>query len=282
MTLPLYGVTVVSFRQAAPAPFATRQLADLGARVLQYEAGLRSVTGDAEPARVGISVASICAGMYLYPGVFTALLRRGHSGEGATLEVSMLEAPGEWMSQALHYAVGSGSQPLRSGPRHASIAPYGPYITTDGTIFLAIQNNREWALLRSEVLGDAELADDPHFAHNVERVTNRSELDRIIAAITCQSSVAAGGELLDGAGIANARMRDMLEFTTHPQLTARRTVANHRAAGRSHHRGARPAGHHDRRRMGAGRRACLGRAHRRRPCRDRHRHPQPMSHRSSY
>ena len=328
MTLPLHGLTVVAFEQAVAAPFATRQLADLGARVikverpdgdfardydrsvdgqssyfvwlnrgkesvtldlkspsgleaarrlvtkadvvvqnlapgalarlglgaettraarpslihaslsgygmggpyeqrkaydllLQCEAGLLSVTGGDEPAKVGISVADICAGMYLYSGVLTALLRRHTSGEGSTLEVSMLEALGEWMLQPMLYARGSGAQSPRSGPRHATIAPYGPFATTDGIVFLAVQSNREWALLSERLLGDSDLASRPEFIDNTARVANRDLLDAVIESVTSTMTSDQLIAKLDLIGIANARMRDMLEFADHPQLAAR-------------------------------------------------------------
>lgn len=199
-------------------PYDQKKAYDL---LLQCEAGLLSVTGDADPVKVGISVADISAGMYLYSGILTALLRRQMTGEGATLEVSMLEALGEWMSQPMHYAVGSGVQPARSGPRHATIAPYGPFPTSDGTVFLGVQNNREWALLCRNLLGDAGLATQPEYADNPARVANRAALDELIADVTRTMTSAQLAAALEKMGIANARMRDMFDFADHPQLAAR-------------------------------------------------------------
>ena len=136
-SLPLAGITVVSLEQAVAAPFATRQL---------------SVTGSPEhPAKVGVSIADICAGMYAYTGILTALLHRGSTGVGDVLEISMLEALGEWMSQPYFYAEYGGNPPSRSGAQHASIAPYGPFTVADGTVFFGIQNDREWAIFCDRV-----------------------------------------------------------------------------------------------------------------------------------
>jgi itaconate CoA-transferase len=199
-------------------PYETRKAYDL---LLQCEAGLLSVTGGEEAAKVGISVADICAGMYLYSGILAALVRRGISGEGATLEVSMLEALGEWMAQPLGYAMGSGAQPPRSGPRHATIAPYGPFDTADGTVFLAVQSNREWAKLAEQLLDRPELVRDARFANNTERVANRPELEDAVGAVTATMTSDELVATLDRIGIANARLRDMHEFADHPQLAAR-------------------------------------------------------------
>ena len=105
-------------------PYRDRKAYDL---LVQAEAGLLSITGTPdEPVKVGISVADIAAGMYAYSGILTALLMRARTGAGTVVEVSMLEALGEWMSYPLYYAFG-GTPPRRSGARHAVIAPYGPF-----------------------------------------------------------------------------------------------------------------------------------------------------------
>ncbi|WP_336713794.1 CaiB/BaiF CoA transferase family protein [Arthrobacter sp. USHLN218] len=328
-TLPLQGITVVSLEQAVAAPFATRQLADLGARVIkverdsgdfargydekvngmasyfvwlnrgkesvcldlksdeglaalkslvggadvfvqnlapgavermglgpdeavalnpslihvsvsgygrggsyetkkaydllvQCEAGLLSVTGTAEePAKVGISIADICAGMYAYSGILTALYQRKDTGRGDVLEISMLEALAEWMGQPYFYAQYGGVQQPRTGAQHATIAPYGPFATADGTVFFSIQNEREWAKFCATVLGRPGLAEDPRFMNNSLRVANRPELHEVINAVLSGLGTAEALARLDAAGIANAQMRDMHEFAEHPQLAAR-------------------------------------------------------------
>ena len=95
---------------------------------MQCEAGLLSVTGTPDmPAKAGISVADIAAGMYAFSGVLTALYERERTGAGTSIEVAMLDALGEWMSQPYLYSVYGGEPPRRTGARHASISPYGPY-----------------------------------------------------------------------------------------------------------------------------------------------------------
>jgi itaconate CoA-transferase len=327
--LPLEGITVVSLEQAVAAPFATRQLADLGARVIkverdtgdfargydtkvhgmasyfvwlnrskesivldlksesglavlrelvsradvlvqnlapgaverlglgpdealalnpklihasisgygrggsyeqkkaydllvQCEAGMLSVTGTPEsPAKVGVSIADICAGMYTYSGILTALLQRASTGRGDVLEVSMLEALGEWMAQPYFFAEYGGAPPARSGAQHASIAPYGPFAAADGTVFFGIQNEREWAKFCSGVLEQPELAADPRFAGNALRVDNREALHEAINATLSRMPASEVLARLDAAGVANAQLRDMHEFSAHPQLAER-------------------------------------------------------------
>jgi itaconate CoA-transferase len=204
----------------AGGPYTTKKAYDL---LVQCEAGVVSITGTPEtPAKVGISVADIAAGMYAYSGILTALLRRHRTQEGATIEISMLEALAEWMGFPMYYGLYSGNPPQRTGASHAAIAPYGPFECGDGKqVFLGIQNEREWAVFCERVLGKSELTDDPRFATNSQRVEHRAELtDEIHAVFGALSSEEAVARL-DDAAIANARLRDMLELAEHPQLEAR-------------------------------------------------------------
>ena len=200
-------------------PYADKKAYDL---LVQCEAGLLSVTGTPEaPCKAGISVADIAAGMYAYSGVLTALYERERTGRGSSFEVSLLDALGEWMSQPYYYTVYGGRDPRRTGARHASISPYGPYRVRGGQVFLGLQNDREWAVLCKKVLGRPDLTADERFATNPDRVAHDAELTAIIEAAL---GALAPGEVvarLDEADIASARLRTPAEFAAHPQLEAR-------------------------------------------------------------
>jgi itaconate CoA-transferase len=201
-------------------PYRHKKAYDL---LVQCEAGLLSVTGTPEePAKAGISVADIAAGMYAYSGILAALYERERTGEGTSLDVAMLDALGEWMSQPFYYSVYGGQPARRTGARHASISPYGPYAAAGGEqVFLGLQNEREWAVLCEKILGRPDLVADDRFAANPDRVAHHDELTPIIeealAAIPARDLATA----LDEAGIANARLRTPAEFAAHPQLRAR-------------------------------------------------------------
>lgn len=200
-------------------PYSEKKAYDL---LVQCEAGLVSITGTPEsPSKVGISIADIAAGMYAYSGVLSALIQRGRTGAGQVLEVSMLEALAEWMGHPYFYARYGGEAPLRTGASHATIAPYGPFACADGSVFLAVQNEREWERFCREVLLRADLADYQRFAGNANRVGNRADLQSAIEptfALLPREEVLAR---LDAAGIANAELRDMHGLAEHPQLSAR-------------------------------------------------------------
>ena len=133
----------------------------------------------------------------------------------------MLDALGEWMTQPYLFSVYGGEPPRRTGARHASISPYGPYAAADAQIFLGLQNEREWAVLCREILGRPELISDPRFATNTDRVVNDEQLTLVIETALGQLAAKEIEERLDRAGIANARLRTPAEFAAHPQLAAR-------------------------------------------------------------
>ncbi len=200
-------------------PYRQKKAYDL---LVQCEAGLLSVTGTPDtPAKAGISVADIAAGMYAFSGVLTALYERERTGVGTSVEVAMLDALGEWMSQPYYYSVYGGQPPRRTGARHASISPYGPYAAAGGQVFLGLQNEREWAVLCRQILGRPELIDDARFATNPDRVANDEQLTPIIEAALAGIPADQLATRLDAAGIANARLRTPAEFAEHPQLAAR-------------------------------------------------------------
>jgi itaconate CoA-transferase len=200
-------------------PYASKKAYDL---LIQCEAGLVSVTGTAdEPCKAGISVADIAAGMYAYSGVLTALYERERTGRGSSFEVSMLDALGEWMTQPYYYNAYGDQQAGRTGSHHASIAPYGPYATREGHVFLGVQNDREWAVLCERILSRPELISDGRFATNPERVAHRTELTPIIEEAFSSLMPDEAMAELNAAGIACARLRTPTEFGAHPQLAAR-------------------------------------------------------------
>jgi itaconate CoA-transferase len=201
-------------------PYRDKKAYDL---LVQCEAGLVSITGTPEgPSKVGIAVADIAAGMYAYSGILAALFRRERTGEGAAIEVSLFEALAEWMGFPAYYAMYGGKEPPRSGARHASIAPYGPFGCADGeVVFFGIQNDREWRRFCDSVLGRPEVAGDELFENNSRRVENREALEEEISAVFGELSSDEAVEKLERAGIANARMRTVRDLLEHPQLAAR-------------------------------------------------------------
>ncbi|PTL38560.1 carnitine dehydratase [Alkalicoccus saliphilus] len=191
--------------------------------LIQCEAGAVSVTGTEEtPSKAGISIADIAAGMYAYSGIMAAVIARSVSGKGTHLDISMLEALGEWMGYPLYYAGYGGSEPKRTGASHATIYPYGPFTTGEGKqVFLGIQNDREWKAFCSRVIGKPELAEEELFSTNALRVKNQEELALVIASVFEKMTAEELTEKLDEMKIANAKLNTMKDFMEHPQLKER-------------------------------------------------------------
>jgi itaconate CoA-transferase len=204
----------------ADGPYRDRKAYDL---LIQSEAGFLSVTGTPEePVKAGPSIADIAAGMYAYTNILAALLERGRTGRGRHIDVSMLEALTEWTSYPLYYAFDGAAPPPRTGAAHATIYPYGPFPTGDGgTVMLGLQNEREWVNFCDVVLQRPELATDPRFVGNANRVAERDALRALIVAAFALLSTPAVLERLETAKIANARVNTMHDVWAHPQLAAR-------------------------------------------------------------
>ncbi|MFJ6845790.1 CaiB/BaiF CoA transferase family protein [Streptomyces griseoluteus] len=201
-------------------PYADKRAYDM---LVQCEAGLVSVTGTPErPVKAGIPAADIAAAMYAFSGVLAALVRRGATGRGGPVEVSMLEALAEWMGHPLHHTMHGGEPPARTGLAHAVIVPYDSYATADGgRVLLSVQNDREWRRMAELVLEKPELAQDPAYATNAARVAGRERTDALVAGALGALTVGEALARLEAAGIACARIRDLAELAEHPQLSAR-------------------------------------------------------------
>jgi crotonobetainyl-CoA:carnitine CoA-transferase CaiB-like acyl-CoA transferase len=204
----------------ASGPYADKRAYDM---LVQCEAGLVSVTGTpGQPVKAGIPAADIAAAMYAFSGVLAALVRRGTTGRGGPVEVSMLDALAEWMGHPLHHTLHGGTAPARTGLAHAVIAPYDAYPTADGgRVLLSVQNDREWTRLAERVLGQPELGADPAFATNAARVARRERTDALVAKALGALDTDEALARLEDAGIACARLRDVSELAEHPQLAAR-------------------------------------------------------------
>ncbi|MFJ4477534.1 CaiB/BaiF CoA transferase family protein [Streptomyces xanthochromogenes] len=204
----------------AHGPYAHKRAYDM---LVQCEAGLVSVTGTPErPVKAGVPAADIAAAMYAFSGVLAALVRRGTTGRGGPVEISMLEALAEWLGHPLHHVMHGGTEPARTGVAHAVIAPYDAYDTADGgQVLLSVQNDREWRRLAELVLGRPELADDPDFATNAARVAHRTRTDESVAGALAGFTAAEAVARLEAAGIACARINTVADVAAHPQLAAR-------------------------------------------------------------
>jgi len=204
-------------------PYRDKKAYDL---LVQCETGFLSINGTPDQmAKCGLSIVDIAAGMYVLNGILMALYRREKTGEGTAFEVSLFDAMAEWMSYPAYYTRDSGKPLARAGTRHATIAPYGPFIAGDGkTVFFGVQNEREWRNFCERVLDDPAVRLDSRFASNPDRMQNLEALEAMInqcfSAWTSDEVI----DRLEKASIANGRLNTVEEFLAHPQLHERQRI----------------------------------------------------------
>ncbi len=200
-------------------PYRDRKAYDM---LVQAEAGLISVTGTPdEMSKTGIPTSDIAAGMYALTSVLSALFRRATTGVGARVSVAMFDATVEWMGHPMYMRLYGGRQIARAGLGHAAIVPYDKYPTADGDILIGVQNDRGWDTLTRVALDRPDLADDPRYRTNIERVSRRAEVDAAIGAETKRFTTDELDRRLADAGIPAAEIRDLEGVVAHPQLSER-------------------------------------------------------------
>jgi len=202
--------------------------------IAQALGGLMSVTGEAdgEPVRVGNSAADLGAAMWAAIGILAALHARQATGRGEWIDISLLDG----QIASLTYLAGgyfaSGEVPRRYGSAHPSIVPYQALRTGDGHLMVAVGNDALWRRF-APVVGLPELADDPRFATNPQRVANRAELIRLIETALGAKGSSAWAEELARAGIPAGQINSIDAALVHPQVQARDMVltTEHPTAG---------------------------------------------------
>jgi len=197
-------------------PMARQKAYDL---LVQAETGLAGINGTAEgPARVGVSVTDIAAGMTAFQAILQALIGRARTGEGRAIEVSLFHATADWMNVPYLQHRYGGHTPARAGLSHPTIAPYGAFACGDQkAVLFSIQNEREWHSFCAHVLEAPELATKPRFATNPDRVANRGELESLIELAFAAHDREAVIHRLETAGIAYGRLSSLDDLERHPQ-----------------------------------------------------------------
>ena len=201
--------------------------------LVQCESGLASITGTPDaPGRVGVSVCDISTGMTAHAGILEALLERERTGKGRGVAVAMFDTLADWMSVPLMFHELAQKETPRTGLFHSFIVPYGSFPCGDGNeIVLSVQNPREWANFAEFVLGDRALADDPRFASNADRLTNKAELETMIRAAFAKHDRPEMLAILQKGKIASGAVNDVADLSVHPQVdrisieTPKRTVS---------------------------------------------------------
>ncbi|WP_167378753.1 CaiB/BaiF CoA transferase family protein [Mesorhizobium prunaredense] len=188
--------------------------------IVQAETGLCAITGNQQgPARVGVSVCDISAGMTAHSAILLALYHREITGEGTSIQVSLFDSVADWMNVPVLQNDYSGYHTTRAGVKHPSLAPYGAYRCADGKeVIFSVQNDREWVNFCDKFLKQPRLTRAPGFADNMERLGHRAQLDEIIEGRFSELSCHEAMKELEAAGLAYGRLNEVADISKHPHV----------------------------------------------------------------
>lgn len=188
--------------------------------IVQAETGLCSITGTKDgPARVGVSVCDIAAGMSAHSAILQALFKRERTQLGSSIQVSLFDSIADWMNVPVLQHNYSRYETRRSGIHHPSLTPYGAYRCADGyDIVFSVQNDPEWVRFCELVLKAPSLTRDVRFADNMARLSHRQELDVIISQYIGALDITEAMDCLDRAGLAFGRMNSLEAVARHPHV----------------------------------------------------------------
>lgn len=214
----LIGIEISGY--GSGGPLSGKRAYDL---LVQAEAGVCAITGrPGEPAKPGPPYADTSTGLYAAIAALSALADRARTGRGRQVAVSMFDTAVELMGYPLTWTRYTGVDQEPAGMGSPAVAPYGGYPTADGrTVVLGTTNDGEWQRLTRQMLGRDDLAADPRYARNPDRVRHRDELDEVLREWCSGRTLAEVQKAADAAGIGNAVYRTPAEVIMHPHLEAR-------------------------------------------------------------
>lgn len=195
--------------------------------IMQAFVGMMAATGSpgGEPVRVNTSICDIGAAMYANQAVLLALMARQLTGRGQRVEASLLETQVAWL---LYRAVGyfaTGEAPARKlGSAAPHVVPYEAYATADGYLMAGALNDKLYAKMVA-ALGRADLADDPRFVTNHERVANRDALNAELHAVFAARTTEEWVVVLSAAGVPHSPLNSVEDVLNDPQVLAREMIA---------------------------------------------------------
>lgn len=213
-------------------PYRDRAALDL---ILQAESGMISVTGEpgGRGVRCGVSIADLTAGMNATMGILMALRVKEKTGEGQSVDVSMLEGQMSLLGITIGGYLASGSMPEPMGTAYAALYPYQTFRTKTKDFALAVGSEKLWKIF-CPTIGHPELATDPRFRTNIDRTTNATELISTLQAIFLERSYEEWEPLMLKSGIPFGAINNIGQLVEHPQVKARGALVemDHPRAGK--------------------------------------------------
>jgi crotonobetainyl-CoA:carnitine CoA-transferase CaiB-like acyl-CoA transferase len=235
-SLARYGLDYESIRACKPdiiylsltaygqdGPYADRPGYDY---LFQGVGGLMSVTGERDdrpgggPQRCGIALIDLFTGMYSTVAILAALHHRTQTGEGQHIDMALFDTIMAVSAGPLSNYMLSGKVPGRIGNASPSIAPYGVFPTADGELIVASANQSQWVSM-CKAIGRPELASDPRFAKNGDRIANYELMYAELSAVLRTKTRAQWEAILDEAGVPAGPINDYAQALSHPQAAHR-------------------------------------------------------------
>ncbi|MEO6456835.1 MAG: CoA transferase [Chloroflexia bacterium] len=202
--------------------------------VMQGAGGIMSITGEqgGPPAKVGVAIVDLTAGMFALSSILAALRVRDQTGQGQHIDISLFDSHLAWLGNVGSNYLITGKTPARYGNAHPNIVPYQAFETLDGWIIVAVGNDRQWRHF-CKAIDQPELATDPRYTTNDARVTNREVLIPVLASIFEAESSEHWLIRIEAAGVPSGPVNTVAEAIENPRVEARHMVeeVNHPAIG---------------------------------------------------
>ncbi|NEI17449.1 CoA transferase [Rhizobium leguminosarum] len=213
-------------------PYAERTGYDF---LVQAMGGIMSITGESDaaggrPVKVGVGIADVMCGMYATVGILAALRHRDRSGEGQYIDLALYDTQVAWLINAATNHLVSSKVPGRIGNRHPNIAPYQTFATSAGDIAIAIGNDQQFIRFCATI-GIPELADDPRFRRNRDRVVNIDALDELVTDALQADTAVNWERRLVAAEIPAGRVATIDQVISNPHTLAREMVVEVQTQG---------------------------------------------------
>lgn len=203
--------------------------------IIQAWGGFMSITGrpDGEPTKVAVAIIDIVAGLMLGKAIGAALFARERTGLGQKIDTSLLEAEVACLIPYGSDYLATGKVPGRNGNAHPNIVPYQSFNSSDGYLVVGAASEGNWQRL-CQAIGKPELASDPRFANNAQRVAHRKELIGVLTGVFLERDTASWIRLLGEAGVPCAPVNTIDQVFSDPQVLHRNMLLeiDHPAAGR--------------------------------------------------
>ena len=190
--------------------------------IIQAMSGLMSITGETQPAKVGVAIADILTGLYTCIGILGALQHRNQTGEGQEVDISLFDSQLSALVNVASNYLCSGNIPERLGNAHPNIVPYQVFSASDGEFVIAVGNDRQYHKLASLLEEEALMMEQ--FRKNADRLQNKEPLIEMIAGKIKTKTRAEWKQLLDEAGIPNGPINNVKEALDSEQAVSRNMI----------------------------------------------------------